>query len=194
MKIIYIHGASATSDSFNYIREHVGLDDHAIEYNSANGFLNNLEIMKETIKDMKNIFFVAHSLGGIYALHLANHFPKSVLGAVTISTPYGGSKSADYAKWFLPFSRLLRDIGPSSLPMRLADKITISCPWTNIVTTQGSSPFIVEPNDGVVTLASMRKHAKYMELVELATNHYEVVMSKQVIDIIKDKLEIIHKG
>lgn len=191
MKVVYIHGASATSDSFNYIREHVARDELIIDYDSANGFLNNLEIMKDTLKDHKEIFFVAHSLGGIYALHLANCFPQQIKGAVTISTPYGGSKAADYVKFFLPFSRLLRDIGPSSIPMRLANKIEIKCPWTNIVTTQGSSPFIIEPNDGVVTLASMRHHSEDMELLELPINHYEVVMSKTVVDIINSKISSV---
>ena len=48
MKIVYIHGASATGDSFNYIREHI---DHNIvqvlEYFNKNGFEKNLETMKE---------------------------------------------------------------------------------------------------------------------------------------------------
>jgi pimeloyl-ACP methyl ester carboxylesterase len=193
MKLVYIHGASATSDSFNYIREHVGGSDMTVEYDSAKGFVHNLAAMKEMLADIKNIFFVAHSLGGIYALHLAHHFTDNVAGAVTISTPYGGSKAADYAKFFLPFSRLMRDIGPLSEPMVLADKISVTHPWTNIVTTSGGSPFMVEPNDGVVTLASMRKHARDMELVDLDHNHYEVVMSMRTINIIKDKIKLAMK-
>lgn len=193
MKLVYIHGASATSDSFNYIREHVSHDDMVIEYDSADGFTRNLAMMKEMLKDIEDIFFVAHSLGGIYAIHLAQHFTDTVLGAVTISTPYGGSKSADYAKFFLPFSRLLRDIGPHSEPMVLADKIKITHPWTNIVTTLGASPFMTEPNDGVVTLASMRKHSRDMTLVDLNHNHYEVVMSMKTINIIKDKINSLQK-
>ena len=193
MKLVYIHGASATADSFNYIREHVSHDDMVIEYDSADGFTRNLAMMKEMLKDIEDIFFVAHSLGGIYAIHLAQHFTDTVLGAVTISTPYGGSKSADYAKFFLPFSRLLRDIGPHSEPMVLADKIKITHPWTNIVTTLGASPFMTEPNDGVVTLASMRKHSRDMTLVDLDHNHYEVVMSMKTINVIKDKIQSIGK-
>ena len=193
MKLVYIHGASATADSFNYIRAHLSHDDMVIEYDSADGFTRNLAMMKEMLKDIKDIFFVAHSLGGIYAIHLAQHFTDTVLGAVTISTPYGGRKSADYAKFFLPFSRLLRDIGPHSEPMVLADKIKITHPWTNIVTTLGASPFMTEPNDGVVTLASMRKHSRDMTLVDLNHNHYEVVMSMKTINIIKDKIQSLGK-
>ena len=187
MTLVYIHGASATSESFNYIRSKIG-DGIAINYDSRNGFENNLENIKNEISPYKDIFFVAHSLGGIYALHLANDMPYSVKGAVTLSTPYGGAEVADYAQYFLPFSRLMRDIGPSSWVMRQADKIKIQHPWTNIVTVKGQSAFMHEPNDGVVTIASQRHHAD-MELIEVDCNHYEVVLSDSVIKLIKQKIK-----
>lgn len=187
MKLVYIHGASATSESFNYLREKVG-DGIAINYDSRNGFENNLEDIKKEISSYKDIFFIAHSLGGIYSLHLANAMPKQVLGAVTLSTPYGGAEVADFVKYFMPFSRLMRDIGPSSWAMKQADKIKIQHPWTNVVTVKGQSPFLAEPNDGVVTISSMKHHAD-MELVEVEYNHYEVVLSDKIADIIKERIK-----
>jgi len=185
MNLVYIHGASATSESFNYIRSKLG-DGINIDYDSRNGFENNLAAMKLSLMNTKDIFFVAHSLGGIYALHLANHMPHQVLGAVTLSTPYGGAEVADYVQYFLPFSRLMRDIGPSSWSMRQADKIKIQHPWTNVVTVRGQSPFMLAHNDGVVTISSQKHHAD-MELIEVELNHYEVVLSDAVIDIIKKR-------
>jgi predicted alpha/beta hydrolase family esterase len=41
-----------------------------INYDSRNGFEKNLENMKELLSAQKDMFFVCHSLGGIYALHL----------------------------------------------------------------------------------------------------------------------------
>lgn len=187
MNLVYIHGASATSDSFNYIRGKLGKGID-INYDSRNGFENNLEDMQDRLFDVENMFFIAHSLGGIYSLHLANALPKNVLGAVTLSTPYGGAEVAEFAKYFLPFSRLLRDIGPNSWAMRQADRIKIQHPWTNIVTMKGQSPFINEPNDGVVTINSMQYHDG-MELVEVDFNHYEVVLSDPVIKIIRDRIK-----
>jgi len=73
VKLVYIHGASATGESFNYIREHIIGDDLVLNYNSANGFDHNLKVMLEELKDINQIFFIAHSLGGIYALHLSKH-------------------------------------------------------------------------------------------------------------------------
>jgi pimeloyl-ACP methyl ester carboxylesterase len=187
MTLGYIHGASATSESFNYIRSKLG-SGIDINYDSRNGFENNLEDMKAQLKDVKDIAFVAHSLGGVYSLHIANAMPKSVKGAVTLSTPYGGAEVAEFAQFFLPFSRLMRDIGPSSWAMKQADNIKIQHPWTNIVTVKGQSPFLLEHNDGVVTIASQTHH-KDMELVEVNYNHYEVVLAEPVIKIIKERIK-----
>jgi hypothetical protein len=76
--------------------------------------------------------------------------------------------------------------------MRQADKIKIQHPWTNVVTVQGQSPFIAEPNDGVVTIASMKHHAD-MELVEVDYNHYEVVLSDKIVGIIKERIKKFKK-
>ena len=193
MTLVYIHGASATSESFNYIRKHIGGNDIIVNYDSRNGFENNLKDIQKQLQDIKDIFFIAHSLGGIYSLHLANSMPERCLGAVTLSTPYGGAEVADFAKFFLPFSRLMRDIGPSSWAMKQASEIKIQHPWTNVVTVKGQSPFIHEPNDGVVTIASM-KHLDDMELVEVNYNHYEVVLSDNIVDIIKERINNVTKN
>jgi len=191
MNIVYIHGASATSESFNYIRSKLGKGID-INYDSRNGFENNLKEMIEQLQDVEDIAFVAHSLGGIYSLHIANAIPEQVVGAVTLSTPYGGAEVAEVVKFFLPFSRLMRDIGPSSWAMKQADHIKIQHPWTNIVTVKGQSPFMHEPNDGVVTIASQRHHAD-MELIDVDYNHYEVVLSDSVVRLVKERVNKFKK-
>jgi pimeloyl-ACP methyl ester carboxylesterase len=191
MTLVYIHGASATSESFNYIREKLGKGID-INYDSRNGFVNNLNDMIEQLKDVEDMAFIAHSLGGIYSLHIANATPKQVLGAVTLSTPYGGAEVAEYAKYFLPFSRLMRDIGPHSWAFEQANRIKIQHPWTNIVTVKGQSPFMLAHNDGVVTIAS-QKHHEDMELIEVDYNHYEVVLAEPVVNIIKERVKKFKK-
>lgn len=189
MKLVYIHGASATGDSFNYIREHLNhTDDLVIEYDSANGFENNLKEMQQQLHGLDDIYFITHSLGGIYAVHLAHAIANKVRGAITISAPYGGAEIADFAQYYLPFNQLMQDIGTGSWPIRTSNEIKIQHPWTNIVTTRGSSPWIVGANDGVVTINSMRYRSD-MHLIELHTNHYEVIMSPAVVDIIRDKIK-----
>ena len=191
MNLVYIHGASATSDSFNYIRSKIGTGID-INYDSRNGFENNLADIIARLKDVKDMAFIAHSLGGIYSLHIANAMPEQVLGAVTLSTPYGGAEVADYAKFFLPFSRLMRDIGPNSWAFKQASKIKIQHPWTNVVTVKGQSPFMLAHNDGVVTVAS-QKHHEDMELIEVNYNHYEVVLNDEVVDLIKERVKKFKK-
>jgi pimeloyl-ACP methyl ester carboxylesterase len=191
MLIVYIHGASATGESFNHIREHItGHQDLVINYDSRNGFQKNLVDMRYQLANFHDIFFICHSLGGVYALHLANDIPDQVLGAVTLSTPYGGAEIADVAKYFMPYSRLLRDVGPSSWAMKQIESINVQHPWTNIVTTEGNVPWVPEPNDGVVTLASQRKHGRDMELVEVSCNHYEVVLNNQVLNLIQARIPV----
>ena len=191
MTPVYIHGASATSESFNYIRQRIG-DGISIDYDSRNGFENNLKDMVDQLDGVDDAFFIAHSLGGIYSLHIANTIPKQVFGAVTLSTPYGGAEVADFAQFFLPFSRLMRDIGPSSWAMKQASKIKIQHPWTNVVTVRGQSPFIPVANDGVVSIES-QKHHDDMELIEVNYNHYEVVLNDEVINIIQERTKKFRK-
>jgi len=191
MTLVYIHGASATSESFNFLRSKLGKGID-INYDSRNGFENNLAEIIAQLKDVEDMAFIAHSLGGIYALHVANAMPDQVVGAVTLSTPYGGAEVADYAKYFLPFSRLMRDIGPNSWAFKQADKIKIQHPWTNIVTVKGQSAFMLAHNDGVVTVASQKHHAD-MELLEVDYNHYEVVLAEPVVKIIKERVKKFKK-
>lgn len=184
--LVYIHGANATINSFNYLRPILG-DGKALAYESRVGFKNNLERLKYELADDDQITFIAHSLGGVYALHLANLMPDRIKSAVTMSTPYGGHYAALLAKMLMPFEQLLHDIGPSSWPMNSLNSIEVRWPWTNIVTTNGNVPWLHSPNDGVVTIES-QKHRTDMELIEVNLNHYEVVVSPLAADIIKTKI------
>ena len=156
--IVYIHGASATSESFTHIRQfvrdHTEEPDVVLEYHSSDGFDYNLNQMKGQLDEAERLFFISHSLGGIYALYLANYYKETTCGGVSLSTPYGGSAEADFARYFLPFNRLMRDIGALRGPLFESRYLPAPPNWTQIVTTQGQSPWIVDPNDGVVTLKS----------------------------------------
>jgi predicted alpha/beta hydrolase family esterase len=106
-----------------------------LEYDSEAGFFNNLDRLSEELAaTSEQLFFVGHSLGGIYSLSLADRFASRTRGGVTISTPYGGSEIASFLKFFVPFNRLLKEIGPTSSPILHAKDIKLSVPWCNIVT------------------------------------------------------------
>ncbi len=185
MNIIYIHGNGATAESFNFMRMQLtGHNEILLEYDSAKGFYNNYQTMRERLDRVDDIFFVAHSLGGIYALHLANELSDMVLGAVTISTPYGGSRAAQFANYIWPFNQVLRDIQPHSPPIAKGHECKILHPWTNIVTTGGHSSLMMEPNDGVVTQDSM-SHRQDMTLVDVESSHHEILLSHEAVAIIR---------
>lgn len=190
--IVYIHGASATAESFTHIRQfvrdHYEESDIMLEYKSDDGFDHNLAQMKGKLDDAERLFFISHSLGGIYSLYLANYYADTTVGGVSLSTPYGGSAEADFAKYFLPFNRLMKDIGAIRGPLYESRYIPAPPNWTQVVTTQGQSPWVSEPNDGVVTLKSMR-YRKDFETVEFDLNHYEVVLSDRVVKLILDRIQ-----
>lgn len=189
--IVYIHGASATAESFThirqYVRDHFDEPDIMLEYKSNDGFDHNLAHMKGQLDDAERLFFVSHSLGGIYALYLANHYKDTTHGGVSLSTPYGGSEQADFARYVLPFNQLMRDVGTMSHVIQEVRYLPSPPNWTQVVTTVGQSPWISEPNDGVVTQKSMRFRDDF-ELVDIDLNHYEVVLSDKTVEIILDRL------
>lgn len=192
MKYLYIHGANATSKSFTYIKEHVRGSSIDIEYNCSLGFEHNLKTMYNHIKNTKNIFIIAHSMGGIYALQLANMLPENIIGAVTISTPYGGASVAELAKWLFPFYKLIHDIVPDSKVIKATNALPVIHPWTQIVTVAGHVPWIVAPNDGIVSIPSMKIRTD-MQIVELHLNHYEVMVSPETVRVIKNKIKEVDK-
>lgn len=180
--VVLIHGANQTSKSFVYIKQQLSnwrfVD---IDYDSHDSFDNNLKRMISQLKHLGPVFIVGHSLGGVYAAHLTQHI--NVVGAVTLASPYGGSGMADWARYLVPGFQLLKDIGRRSKPIADLQNIQITVPWLQVVGTRGNVPWMPEPNDGVLTLDSVRAMPD-IDYVELPVNHYEIVCDDNVVDII----------
>jgi len=194
MNLVYIHGNHATADSFNFIRSKLpGHTDILLEYDSSHGFYTNHATMLERLDGLDDVFFVAHSLGGIHALHLAHEMGRRVIGGVTMSTPYGGSEAAEMVACLLPFSQVLKDIRPRSAPIVAGRDMSLSVPWTNLVSTSGSSPFMLAANDGVVTLGSMRNRND-IQLVDVDCNHFEIVLNPQAVAVIEREICAVLQG
>lgn len=188
MNIVYIHGNNATATSFDFIRSCIiDYPETMLEYDSSTGFYRNHESMLCQLAGVEDIFFVAHSLGGIHALHLAHHLGKRVTGGVTLSTPYGGSAIADVAACFMPFCQVLSDIRSTGRPIVEARRVEAPRFWTNIVTTAGATPFMFEPNDGVVTIQSMRDRAD-IRLIDVDCNHFDVVSNRRTVDVLSQSI------
>ena len=194
MNLVYIHGNHAKADSFNFIRSKLPVHtDILLEYDSAAGFYTNHAAMLEQLDGIDDVFFVAHSLGGIHALHLADELGNRVVGGVTMSTPYGGSEAAEMVACLLPFSQVLKDIRPRSAPIIAGRDIQLSVPWTNLVSTSGSSPFMLAANDGVVTLGSMRQRSD-IQRVDVDSNHVEIVLNPHAVAVIEQEIDAVLQG
>lgn len=185
VSVVWIHGANQSPLSFNYLKYKTQFVNNIdISYSSANRFYQNLDDMIDKLETSKQVFLIGHSLGGLYALHLTQYC--DVVGGVSISTPFRGSSTADWAKYIVPSYPLFKDIGRKSPPVVDSYKIKLNIPWTQIVSTAGSVPYHNGPNDGVVTVASM-EHRTDMEKIRVNHTHYEVVCSQLVADLIVNR-------
>jgi pimeloyl-ACP methyl ester carboxylesterase len=188
MTTVLIHGANASSQSWNYIKTFIKSNVVTIDYTSSAGFHNNLADMKAIVDCIKEpVVLIGHSLGGIYAMHLAEHLGVKCRAAASISTPFGGSGLADWAKLMYPWYSLFKDVGYRSKPIveskRIAAGVTV--PWLQIVTTKGNVPWIPANNDGVVTIKS-QECIDTMQKVTLYSNHYEVLIHPDTIVILTE--------
>lgn len=185
--VVFIHGANATPNSFNYIISQTKIKKYTnLDYKSSNGFYPNLASMIVQLQDKGPLFLISHSLGGIYATHLTKHC--TVVGGVSISTPFGGSKTADFARLFMPANQLFKDIGTRSKPIVEAQETPISVPWVQVVTTAGDSAMHITKNDGVVTHKSMT-HRTDVEHEIFHYTHYEIMTSPEVVKVIENTLK-----
>jgi triacylglycerol esterase/lipase EstA (alpha/beta hydrolase family) len=143
--------------------------------------------MLNIVNNIKESYvIIAHSLGGVYATYLQDN-NNNLKGVVSLATPFNGSELATWGSIFNPHYQLFKDIAPSSSFIRNSKKINIQCPWTQIITTVGDVPWITGPNDGIVTKASMTSRDD-VEYEKVNRNHYEIVQSNRVVDIITKKL------
>lgn len=188
--IVWLHGANQTSLSFKYLRS-VLPDWPAtlVDYSSSNSFYDNLDLIVESVSDKGPLFVIGHSLGGLYAMHLTKHC--NVVGGISISTPFRGSSAADWAKYIVPNYPLFRDVGKRSMPVIEANSIPLTIPWTQIISTSGSVPYMRLPNDGVVTVESMELRKHEMDCVYVENTHYEVMCSDDVANVIRPRYEAL---
>ena len=192
LTVIWVHGANQSGLSFQYLRSLTRFKNElVVEYDTSHKFKKNLEKLAAEIIQLRGPYFIiGHSMGGLYALHLTKHV--DVAGVVSISTPFAGSWTADWARFFVPAYQLFRDVGRRSIPIKEAQDIKIKANWTQIVSTKGNVPYHGGQNDGVCTIKSM-KSRKEMELIEVPHTHFEVLCSDLVVKIILDRYEKICK-
>lgn len=177
--IVLIHGAHQSNVTFEYMRTALpGFQYINVDWHTVGGFENNLDEMIKAIKPKGPVFLVGHSMGGIYAAHLAQHI--DCIGGATLSAPWGGSRAADWIRHLIPNYPLYKEVGTRS-PI-IIDACNFSLPglWSNYVSTEGNVPGMGENNDCVLTVESMTAR-KDLRTKYIRATHYEIVMSTALI-------------
>lgn len=187
MKTVFIHGATASERSFAYIQKEIKAKNPIfLNYDKETTAEQNLEEMETILEEITDPFvIIAHSLGGIYATYLQDNF--KVKGVVSLATPFNGSEIATWGGMLNPGYQLFRDITPHSNFIKGSRNTKITVPWLQFVTTTGDVPWLSGRNDGIVTRHSMTCRGD-VEYITIDRNHYEIVLSKRVVDTIKNRL------
>ena len=189
MKIVYIHGATASERSFAFIQKSLRTKNPIyLNYEKDTTAKDNLSAMKiELLKHVDDpVYVIAHSMGGLYATYLQEEY-SNIQGVVSLATPFNGSEIAMWGAMLNPSYQLFQDITTRSSFITDSRKTEIKVPWLQVVTTIGDVPWISGRNDGIVTYSSMTCRDD-VEYLEIDRNHYEVVLSKRVVDIIKKRM------
>jgi len=177
--IVLIHGANQTRLSFEYIRHALPCFQYInIEWNAFGNFYENTEEMINVLDGSGPVYIVGHSMGGIYAAHIAASV--DCIGGSTISTPWGGSRAADWIKYLTPSYKLYYDVGTKGAPVLEAQAAALPGRWTNYISTAGNVPGMGDSNDCVLTISSMTKREDIYNVYIDAT-HYEILMSPKMI-------------
>lgn len=189
--ILYIHGAYASPTTFSHMVER--LPDHKTEFASYDCLRTSVEGVVRTLKAVAGASFggqpysiVAHSLGGVVSLRLLAS-GEPVERIFTMSTPFGGSKSATMLNMAFCFTPVFADINPFGSTIRSVHQGELTVPVRSVVTTGGNSPLMHEANDGVVTVAS-QTCLEGPQYHHVDFNHFEVLLADPVIDLAKDFL------
>lgn len=181
MKICWIHGFNSSHRSFAYLSEQHSYDAVLIDYDSHQPLQKSIDEVQKQLPE-GDIALVGHSLGGVIAVALGHRlaadgrFPK----IATISAPLGGSKAALALQWLPGQIDVFKDITPTSDVIRRIAANKLHNQVLSIISTSGSLPLSLEPNDSVVTVRSQRA-LPYGRKVEVKATHFEVLLHDAVV-------------
>ena len=186
--ILMIHGAGATSLSFNYISLWLDQEIQTIDYKVG-------ESMDNIFKRIQNpddiTYILGHSYGGLLGATWLNqtkrHYCK---GLITIASPWQGSPTARILNWFLS-DPVWQDMKPGSDLLKAVNEIQLDTPVKNIIANpqQGGNGLAGRSNnDGTIPVDSARNLPvgfTRTRSVEIPHGHSEVLQSWDTIEQIR---------
>lgn len=197
--IWFIHGANATPLSFTKIQSKFREEDSFkgfefvnVTYDCQDPLSSTIETIAESLPSDKPIHLIGHSLGGVIAVAVSQrvkHFAlnKHIKSVITLASPLGGCEGADYLQWIFPHYHLFKNISTKNRVVTDIKAVGAVVPTLSFITTSGNNPIYPEANDGVVTVNSQRS-LKNSKKIEAPYNHFEVLLSEDVIDKMKTSI------
>lgn len=185
-KNIYaIHGAYSSPNIFNYIRHRLGKTYSwtFLNYQHQTSDIDN--ILNGVIDLSEQHHIIGHSMGGLFGLKLADKpWVKSI---TTIATPLGGLE-LNIIQRYLSRTSFLTELCDYGDFIKSVKNTKTDKPIQHLITTRGFSPFIYEPNDGVVTVRTQLAY-KLGNLIQIEAGHLEVMMLDETVNHIKSFLK-----
>lgn len=190
--MVLIHGAYQSSTSFAFLKHLLPQYQFiSLGWDVKGKFNQNLKEMRSILKGHAPLYFVGHSMGGIYAAHLSESV--NCIGGTAVSVPWGGSKAADWMKYIVPRHQLYHEVATSSPIVVKARTMRLPGIWKNIVTTHGDNPGLKKPNDCVLSCDSMEARDDLPYAMLDATHHEALLRVDLIRSIEKNFLEAVEK-
>lgn len=183
MHIWFIHGANASPVSFEYLKGALDWSNYTdITYSAKAPIHETVDRLVDMLDNEEDeVHIIGHSMGGILASAIAQRRPLQVETVTTISTPFGGSETANLMSFFMPFDPFLKNIRSSNDVLTKVRREGAAVPTLSIITTACSNPFEPRKNDGVVTVQSQLDFPGAIQ-IEHELNHFEALLSPAVAD------------
>ena len=197
--VIYLHGANASPDNFNYYT--LKLPEHrfiAPTYDMEQDpfdIVEILKIQKEREFGKEPVIVVGHSFGGLIAGWYASVYPQKVSHLVTIATPWEGTPVARIFGYFFRNSTMFKNTRPGAEVLALLQEKSFNKPHTNIVCTHGANPIAGlggKANDGMITVDSQSASPpkfKNSQNITIEAGHSGVLLNNTVTDMLQKIIE-----
>lgn len=196
--VIYIHGANADADNFNYYKlilsKHESISPEYSMDENPYDLVENIKQQKEREFGKKPVILVGHSFGGILAGWFASVYHADVKHLITIATPWHGTPVARIFGWVFADPEWKHN-KPNADVLNLLQKKQYVKPHTNIVCTKGSNAVAGiggKSNDGMIPCDSQigtpPKFTKTQN-IHIEAGHSGVLLNNSVTDLLRDIIE-----